>query len=1857
MREKLVLTIFFMLITVLTAIADNPPAQADVDKQSTESVPIEPAASDSIGATTPSSPKSAPILDSVMAPIDLVEPFRSRRIETEVKYPTPTYRIAPGSENVVIDSYEIPPPKKLKTRSLPVTLKLGDQRVQVEPDTPPVIQATQSTIEAGDFDTNVANTGSVFIPADPHAAAGPNHVVNVFNTSIQFFQKNGTLDFDMSLASFFAGVSPVNATFDPKVLYDQFSDRWYVVTLERRDIAAGDPVNTSRVLVAVSDDSDPNGAWTVAAVDSSDVIGGIDRWLDYPGFAVDEEAVYITGNMFSFLNLGGAFCCVRMIVFDKGLTAASILDPYGGGGVATTTQPAHIYGTAPAGVGTWLISYSGLSGGGNEAFQTVRIDNPLTAPTFTQAFTFIGDIEDTSMAIPDAPQMGGGTPIDSGDRRALDAVWRSNELFFTAETLPPSGPDIGQATVLFSSMNTLPAAPTVNFLGTVGGEQIAMGTVHTSYGSIAVNADGGMVIGFSASSADMFPSSYYVTASPSDSGGSTRSPILIRSGLASYVRTFGSANRWGDYSSAAVDPDDTCFWIYNKYAITTGTLTQIPGSMPPVFEDGRWGTAYAHFCNDAPVGNDDTATVAQGGTVSTVNGGDNMVTDNDTDADTDDTLTVNTTPVSGPSNAAAFTLNANGTFSYTHDGTITPTDNFVYQVCDDGSPSACDTATVNISVSGINNPPVAGDDSFTVDEGATATTLDGGSDTVLNNDTDVDDVNLTATLTGGPANAAAFNLNMDGTFSYQHDGSETTMDSFTYDVCDDEMPTPACDSGTVTITITPVNDPPVAGNDSFTLAEGATATMLDGGSNTVLNNDSDIDDMAAVLTAAVNTGPANAASFTLNGDGTFSYQHDGSEGNMDSFTYDVCDDDMPTPACDTGTVTITITPVNDAPVAGDDSFTVDEGAMASLLDGGSDTVLNNDSDADDMAAMLTATLNTGPANAASFTLNGDGTFSYQHDGSETTMDSFTYDVCDDDMPTPACDTGTVTITITPVNDAPVAGDDSFTVDEGAMASMLDGGSDTVLNNDSDADDMAAMLTATLNNGPANAASFTLNGDGTFSYQHDGSETTMDSFTYDVCDDDMPTPACDTGTVTITITPVNDAPVAGDDSFTVDEGAMASMLDGGSDTVLNNDSDADDMAAMLTATLNTGPANAASFTLNGDGTFSYQHDGSETTMDSFTYDVCDDDMPTPACDTGTVTITITPVNDAPVAGDDSFTVDEGAMASLLDGGSDTVLNNDSDADDMAAMLTATLNTGPANAASFTLNGDGTFSYQHDGSETTMDSFTYDVCDDDMPTPACDTGTVTITITPVNDAPVAGDDSFTVDEGAMASMLDGGSDTVLNNDSDADDMAAMLTATLNTGPANAASFTLNGDGTFSYQHDGSETTMDSFTYDVCDDDMPTPACDTGTVTITITPVNDAPVAGDDSFTVDEGAMASMLDGGSDTVLNNDSDADDMAAMLTATLNTGPANAASFTLNGDGTFSYQHDGSETTMDSFTYDVCDDDMPTPACDTGTVTITITPVNDAPVAGDDSFDVDEGGTANTLNRGNMSLLDNDNDPDDANLTAVINTPPVNATSFTLNPDGTFSYTHDGTETTMDSFTYDACDDELPVPACDTATVTITVNPVNDPPMAVDDSATVDEGGTVTMLDGGSVSVLDGDTDPDSFSFTVTLDTDVSNGTLNLLMTGEFSYTHNDGETTSDSFTYEVCDDGMPTPLCDIGMVSITVNPVNDAPMANTDTATVVMGGTVTTVNGGDSSLLLNDTDAENDNLVMNTVPVTPPVNGNLTLNMDGTFSYMHDGSGSPSDFFEYEVCDDGMPIECDTGTVNITILLTDEIFEDGFED
>jgi VCBS repeat-containing protein len=276
----------------------------------------------------------------------------------------------------------------------------------------------------------------------------------------------------------------------------------------------------------------------------------------------------------------------------------------------------------------------------------------------------------------------------------------------------------------------------------------------------------------------------------------------------------------------------------------------------------------------------------------------------------------------------------------------------------------------------------------------------------------------------------------------------------------------------------------------------------------------------------------------------------------------------------------------------------------------------------------------------------------------------------------------------------------------------------------------------------------------------------------------------------------------------------------------------------------------------------------------------------------------------------------------------------------------------------------------------------------------------------------------------------------------------------------------------------------------------------------------------------------------VLGNDADPD--GDPLTAVLVTGPGHG-SLTLNADGSFSYTPSADFAGSDSFTYRAGDGTL---TSNVATVAISVTAVNDVPVAAGDAFSTAEDTVLTVAAPG---VLGNDADPDGDPLTAVLVTGPSHG-SLTLNANGSFSYTPAADFAGSDSFSYRASDGSL---SSNPVTVTITVTATNDTPAGVADAYTTAED---TVLTAPAPGVLGNDSDPDGDPLTAVLVTGPSHGTLSLNVDGSFSYTPAANFAGSDSFSYRATDGSLNSnPVT----VTITVTAVNDAP-----TVTVAAGAT-----------------------------------------------------------------------------------------------
>ena len=382
----------------------------------------------------------------------------------------------------------------------------------------------------------------------------------------------------------------------------------------------------------------------------------------------------------------------------------------------------------------------------------------------------------------------------------------------------------------------------------------------------------------------------------------------------------------------------------------------------------------------------------------------------------------------------------------------------------------------------------------------------------------------------------------------------------------------------------------------------------------------------------------------------------------------------------------------------------------------------------------------------------------------------------------------------------------------------------------------------------------------------------------------------------------------------------------------------------------------------------------------------------------------------------------------------------------------------------------------------------------------------------------------------------------------------------------------------------------------------------------PANQPPAAADDAYAVDEDNTLTASVG----VLANDSDleGDELAAVLASAPQHG-----SLAFNADGTFTYVPTANFNGTDSFTYKATDGQADS---NVASVTLTVNPVNDAPVAQDDAYMMDENGRLAPT----TSLLAIASDVDGDPLTAVLVSGPSHG-ALELGPDGMFAYVPEAHFTGTDSFAYKASDGQAD---SNVATITMTVNSVNEAPVAQDDGYTMKQDNVLTDC----VGVLANDTDPNGDLLTAVLVGGPANGTLTLNPDGTFTYTPQAGWVGTDTFTYKANDGEADS---NVATVSIEVRPSNLAPVATDDSYTVTAG---TNLNVGKPGILANDTDAEGDRLYAMLVG-TGVQHGRLYLDSVGSFLYMPNGGFTGVDTFTY--CATDMYGISNVATVTINVL------------
>lgn len=381
----------------------------------------------------------------------------------------------------------------------------------------------------------------------------------------------------------------------------------------------------------------------------------------------------------------------------------------------------------------------------------------------------------------------------------------------------------------------------------------------------------------------------------------------------------------------------------------------------------------------------------------------------------------------------------------------------------------------------------------------------------------------------------------------------------------------------------------------------------------------------------------------------------------------------------------------------------------------------------------------------------------------------------------------------------------------------------------------------------------------------------------------------------------------------------------------------------------------------------------------------------------------------------------------------------------------------------------------------------------------------------------------------------------------------------------------------------------------------------VSVTVEAVNDVPEAVNDEITVMENRKVTI------NVLKNDIDLDNDKIIIE---NVTKCSNGTITRNDNDSFTYEPNKGYSGKDKFTYTITDGIGGTSSA---TVSITITKSNHDPVAVNDKFKVSED------EKLKINILENDYDNDNDSLIIQSITQPSNGTVL-KNSNNTLTYKPNVNYNGKDVFTYKINDGHG---STSSATVSITVDPVNDPPEVVDDVIELDEDKEVI------IKVLENDFDVDDDSLEIESITEPSNGSVTINEDNTLTYIPNENYNGEDEFTYIVNDGSDETSTA---TVFITINPINDAPKAVNDEVKIAGTETVSI------NVLINDVDIDND--VLSIESVIQGTYGSVSINDDKTITYTPGSEfiAFGEDSFEYVITDGNG----ETSTASVTVKLSD---------
>ncbi len=421
--------------------------------------------------------------------------------------------------------------------------------------------AVREISPAPDTTFQALNDNGTSIPPDVNGAAGLNYLMVTLNTQVRIQDRQGNNLMTTTLSNFWGSMPNSGASFDPKILYDPYQNRWIMVT------ASGSNADDSRLYLGVSLTDNPLGDWNMFWIKTDPQN---QTWLDYPSIGFNKKWITVSGNMFGNGFYRAVFVIDKMSAFNGDDSV-----PYTrfATSQAFTLAPSVTYD--PNAEEMYLIATSSGNSGGYGYIKKFMVSGDVDNPQF-QYQGAIGIPEPWGSGEGDfLPQLGTYHRINSVDSRMQNVMFRNGKLWAVHHVfLPANNPQ--RCAVQWWELDT--AGVLLNH----GRIEDNTNVFSFAFPTIAVNSYNDVLIGYDVFSSTQYASAGYSYKAYSDND--FRTYYQFKDGLAPYYKTFGgNRNRWGDYSATCVDPvNDVDFWTIQEYA-------ELPQG------SDKWGTWWAYM--------------------------------------------------------------------------------------------------------------------------------------------------------------------------------------------------------------------------------------------------------------------------------------------------------------------------------------------------------------------------------------------------------------------------------------------------------------------------------------------------------------------------------------------------------------------------------------------------------------------------------------------------------------------------------------------------------------------------------------------------------------------------------------------------------------------------------------------------------------------------------------------------------------------------------------------------------------------------------------------------------------------------------------------------------------------------------------------------------------------------------------------------------------------------------------------------------------------------------------------------------------------------------------------------------------